>query len=78
MIPKLCEEIMDKKSSWMISKRPILSCEEFKDRVKQIDPLVSGKLIQIVANYLQDMGEVCLYQVLIILIFQTINIELIV
>ena len=61
MVPKLCEEIMEKKTSWVTSKRPVLSYDEFKDRVKEIDPLVSDKLLEISSNYLQDMGEVRLY-----------------
>ena len=61
MVPKLCEEILEKKSSWMISKRPVLLYNDYKKKVKKIDPLVSEKLIQISSNYLQDMGEVCSY-----------------
>ena len=57
-LPKLCEEIMETKSLWMMSKRPVLSYDEYKDRVKKIDPLATDKLIQISANFLQDMGEV--------------------
>ena len=62
MIPKLCEEIMEKKSSWIPSKCPVLSYNDYKGEVKEMDPLVSDKLVQISSNYLQDMGEVCSYQ----------------
>ena len=62
MVPKLCEEILEKKSSWMISKRPVLPYTDYRDRVKEIDPLVSDKLVQISSNYIQDMGEVCSYK----------------
>ena len=61
MVPKLCEEIIENKSSWITSKRPVLSYNEYKDRVKEIDPLVSDNLVQISSNYLQDMGEVRFY-----------------
>ena len=61
MVPKLCEEILETKSSWMISKRPVLPYNDYKDKVKEIDPLVSNELVQVSSNYLQDMGEVCSY-----------------
>ena len=62
MVPKLCEEILEKKSSWIISKRPVLPYNDYRDRVKEIDPLVSDELVQISSNYIQDMGEVCSYK----------------
>ena len=62
MVPKLCEKILEKKSSWMISKRPVLPYTDYRDRVKEIDPIVSDELVQISSNYIQDMGEVCLYK----------------
>ena len=64
MIPKLCEEILGKKSSWISPKRPVLSYNNYTGRVKEIDPLVSDKIVQISSNYLQDMGEVRSYQCL--------------
>ena len=66
MVPTLCEEILEKKSSWMISKRPVLPYNDYRDRVKEIDPLVSDELVQISSNYIQDMGEVCSYKACII------------
>ena len=58
-LPKICEKILETKSSWVTGKSPILSFDSYKERVREIDPLVTDEMIPASAHYLHDLGEVC-------------------
>ena len=59
LIPRICDKIGKKLSTWCPSDRPMISFTNFAANVRsKIDKIVSDKTLKLALRYMHDQGEV--------------------